>query len=131
MEKISLKLANVLLHIAHIALILIVFAGWWFCETRLISLVLILGTLISWYGLKPFFAADSEYGYCVITDLQWAIRRRLGLSAPESGYMKYLSDRLIGRDIDSDLIEKFTLVSFVISIVGVLTTSVFLGWCFP
>ena len=127
MVRYYLYLSNIFLHIVHISLILLVFMGWWFYETRLISLILIAGTFISWYGLKPFFAKGSKYGYCVITDLHWAVRRRMNLPTPDSGYMKYLSDRLLGDNIESDLIEKITLLLFGVSILGAITTSILLG----
>ena len=124
-----LYVANAILHIAHIGLIVMVVAGWWFCETRLLSDLLIAGTLFSWYGLKRIFTKDSEYGYCVITDLQWRVRKKLGLATPQNGYMKYLSDKLPGADISNDTIEKTTKYLFFISIFGAAITSATFGLC--
>jgi Protein of Unknown function (DUF2784) len=124
-----LSTANVVLHAAHIALILLVLGGWWFCATRLLSDALIVGTLFSWYGLKPILAKDSGYGYCLITDLQWRIRRHMNLPAPTGGYMKYLADKLLGGDRNLELIEKATAMTFFLCVAGSIATTIFFGWC--
>lgn len=129
MTRAGLLAANLALHIAHIALILLVFAGWWFCETRLWSVLLIAATFVSWYGLKPFFAKDSAYGYCIITDVQWRLRKRLGLPAPEDGYMKYLIDFCIPGSFADDVIQTVTLYIFLGCILGAAVTAVVFGWC--
>ena len=124
-----LLVVNAVLHIAHIGLIVVVGVGWWFCETRLPSVLLIIATLFSWYGLKRIFARDSQYGYCVLTDIHWRVRKRIGLATPHSGYMKYLSDKLPGIDMPNDTVERMTKALFFISVVGAAITSVAFGFC--
>lgn len=129
MKRTLYSIANVLLHFVHLALIGLVAVGWWFCESRLLSNLLILATLISWYGLKPVFAKDSDFGYCIITDIQWNLRRRIGLPAPKGGYVKFLTDVLLGGDVDIDVIEKATAWLFFTCVVGGVATTLFFGWC--
>lgn len=123
------SLANVLLHLAHLALIVLVLAGWWFCQTRLVSVLLMTATLVSWYGLKPLMAKDGDYGYCLITDIQWRLRRRIGLAAPEGGYIKFLAERFVDHELDDDLVEKVTLAAFFACVVAAAVTSLAFGWC--
>jgi len=129
----GLEAFNILGHASHLFVILFSVLGWMWCETRIANLVLLLAVLFSWYALGPLLGKKGEYGYCVITDLQWQLRRRIGLEAPPWGYMKFLADRLSGRTgdqgLDPELIERATAAAFFASLLASVTTTIFFGAC--
>jgi hypothetical protein len=119
----GLKILNFALHVTHLFVIGFSVIGWMFPATRLANLVLLLMILVSWYGFGPFFGKRSAYGYCVITDLQWRLRRRMGLEVPPWGYMKYLIDAVAGRQVDAGLIDRITVFAFFISLAASTITT--------
>ena len=133
LRRAGLEALNILGHAAHLFVILFSVLGWMWCGTRIANLILLLAVLLSWYGLGPLFGKKGGYGYCLITDLQWRLRRRMGLEAPPWGYMKYLADRLSGRTgdqgLDPDLIERATVVAFFASLLASVATTVIWGAC--
>jgi hypothetical protein len=104
------------LHILHVALIVFCLFGWIYEPTRKANLFILIAVLFSWFGLGCFFG----FGYCLITDIQWKIMRRLG-KRPESGsYIKYLTDKITTLHITEITAERITAVLFF----ALLTVSV-------
>jgi len=132
-HRAALEGLNFLGHVVHLFTIFFSILGWVWCETRVANLILLLAVLLSWYGLGRLLGKKGEYGYCLITDLQWQLRRRMGLEAPPWGYMKFLVDRLTGRagdrGLDPDLIERVTAVVFFGCLVASVATTVLSGAC--
>jgi hypothetical protein len=133
LARAGLEALNILGHAAHLFVIFFSVFGWMWCETRIANLILLLAVLLSWYALGPLLGKKGEYGYCLITDLQWQLRRHMGLEAPPWGYMKFLADRLSGRagdqGLDPDLIERITAAAFFASLAASVAMTVLLDGC--
>ena len=122
-----LNLANIALHGLHLAIVLGAGTGWMFCETRLATLALQGAIALSWLVIGPL--SGKPIGYCLVTDLQWRVRRDIGLVERPGGYMKYLLDGVTGRNFDAGFIDRWTARVFAASIAANLTLLAVFGWC--
>ena len=95
----------------HIAFTLFNLVGWIWQSTRRIHLITILLTAASWFILGIWYG----WGYCFLTDWQWAIKEKLGERNLPSSFIKYFSDKLIGSDINTSLINSCTLIGFLLA----------------
>ncbi|MDH3634789.1 MAG: DUF2784 family protein [Gammaproteobacteria bacterium] len=120
---------NLVLHGLHLVLILFSLVGWMFCETRLLNLIALLLILFSWYGLGPLLGKGNAWGYCVITDIQWRIRRELGLESRSGGYVKYLADNLLGGDFDETQLDIISVAIIFSCFFASVATNLLYGSC--
>ena len=120
---------NLALHALHQALIVFSLVGWMFCETRLLNLIALSLILFSWYGLGPLIKKNDIGGYCLITDLQWWVREKLGLDSRSGGYTKYLADNLLKRDFDETRVDKWASAVILACAFASLTTNWLYGSC--
>lgn len=111
MERIALLAADRFLYLLHLAVMSFCVAGWIFPETRLANLVLIILIAISWFGLGAFLG----YGYCLITDIQWKIKERLGERPRTASFVKYQLDKITGRDLNPEWVNRGTQLVFYLS----------------
>jgi hypothetical protein len=118
---------NFILHALHLGIVLGVGIGWLFCETRLPALALQAAILFSWFALGPL--SGNRLGFCLVTDIQWRLRRRLGLPERAGGYVKHLLDILTGRDLNAALVDKWTMRAFFACLTANLLTLIIAGWC--
>ena len=102
------EMLNLVLHVVHLGIIIFSVVGWIFSATRIANLLLLLSILFSWHVLGPLLGKNNIYGYCLVTDIQWHLKKRLGHTVPEWGYMKYLADRITGRSVNEVLVERIT-----------------------
>lgn len=123
----TLRILNFFLHAMHLAIVLGVAIGWLFCETRLATLVLQAAILFSWFALGPL--SGNRMGFCLVTDIQWRLRRRLGLPERAGGYVKHLLDMVTGRDLDAALVDKWTMRAFFACLAANLGALAVAGWC--
>ena len=123
----SLRFLNFFLHALHLAIVLGVGIGWLFCETRLPTLALQAAILFSWFALGPL--SGNRLGFCLVTDVQWRLRRRLGLPERADGYVKHLLDMITGRDLDAALVDKWTMRALFACLAANLVTLTIAGWC--
>lgn len=126
-ERLPLNIANIGLHGLHLAIVAGASVGWIFCETRLATLALQAAIALSWAVIGPLIG--KPFGYCLVTDLQWRVRRGIGLAVRPGGYMKYLADGVTGRDLDPALVDRWTARVFAASIAGNLAVLALFGWC--
>jgi len=126
-ERMPLNIVNIALHGLHLAIVAGAGVGWIFCETRLATLGLQGAIALSWLVIGPL--AGKPLGYCLVTDLQWRVRRGIGLAERPGGYMKYLADGVTGRDMNVALIDRWTARIFAASIAANLTALGLYGWC--
>ena len=129
MRRFVLQALNLSLHGIHQFLIVFSLVGWLFCETRMLNLVGLALILISWYGLGPLLGKGDAWGYCLVTDIQWGVRRELGLDSRSGGYVKYLADHLLGGDFDETRMDKLVAALFLICIFASVTTNLVYGSC--
>jgi len=116
---------NIALHLAHQSLIAFTLFGWAFCETRLLHLAALVLVGVSWLGFGLF----RGLGYCLLTDLQWRLKQHMGEQRPEAGYMKFLADRLSGRDFDAKLVDAVTYITCALCCVVSLLLTLTVGTC--
>lgn len=128
-RRMLLQASNFSLHLAHQVHVAFLLVGWMFCATRILHLVAVLLTLFSWYGLGPLLGKGNAWGYCVITDIQWQVRDRLGLESLRGGYVKYLVDRIFGRDFDATRIDVFGAIAFFACILASVASLILYGSC--
>jgi len=107
-QQLGGEILNVMLHGIHLAIVVFSITGWLFAKTRIAHLILLLATLVYWYGFGPILRRKGWYGHCLITDLQWELKKRLGHDVPAWGYIKYLTDRISGRDTDEKIVDCVT-----------------------
>jgi hypothetical protein len=105
-----LSLANILFHFIHLAVITFFLLGWLWDRTLTAHFVLSLLILISWCGLGMIYG----FGYCLITDIQWKIKKRLGQKPDTEFYIKYMADKLTGLDTDPRIVDAITTYTFFI-----------------
>ena len=128
-HKYTLQALNLALHGLHQGLIVFSLLGWMFCQTRLLNLIALALILFSWYGLGPVLDKANAWGYCLITDIQWRLRRQLGLESRRGGYMKYLADNLLGGDIDEARIDRWSVGMIIGCFLASVATNLWLGSC--
>jgi hypothetical protein len=116
----TLKVVNLCFHLIHLAIIFFFMFGWLFDTLRLAHLILSFLILLSWCGLGIFFG----FGYCLATDLQWKVKKRLNQEPSTEFYVKYMVDKVTGRDMNPSIINSITTyVFFGIFIISVILVS--------
>ena len=108
-----LKFFDILLTIAHLALIGFNLFGWMWIKTRKAHLVTVSLTAFCWFVLGIWFG----WGYCPITDWQWKVKERLGEINLPGSFIKYYADKISGKNIDPSIVDTVTLVSFLLVII--------------
>lgn len=96
----------------HTLLILFNVFGWIWKKTRKLNLILLLLTGLSWTLLGIFYG----FGYCPLTDWHFKVLRKLGEHDLPNSYIKYLVDRLLGLDVNADLVDQLTLIVFIVAL---------------
>ncbi|MDH3792723.1 MAG: DUF2784 family protein [Rhodospirillales bacterium] len=124
-RKMGFEALNIGLHLAHQSLIVFTLIGWAFCETRLLHLGIMALVGVSWLGFGIFHGL----GYCLLTDIQWTLKERMGEERPAVGYMKFLADRLSGRDLDAKLIDAVTYITCALCSATSLLLTLTVGAC--
>jgi len=98
------KSLMVMLHMLHITIIVFCVVGWLLPPARPWHLMLCVLILASWFGLGLW----KGWGYCLVTDLQWRLMRRLGEVSPQFGYVPMLWQRITGRSVDAQRVDQVT-----------------------
>lgn len=105
------SLGNVLLHITHLFVILFSLLGWILPQTRPWHLILQALISFSWFGL----GSKKGWGYCLITDLQWKLKRSMNISMGSNSYIKWLIDKLFSTNISEPTANLITMVTFFLT----------------
>ncbi|MDH3349261.1 MAG: DUF2784 family protein [Desulfobulbaceae bacterium] len=113
-----LKLLNIFFHIIHLSIIFFFLFGWLVEKTRFLHFILSILILLSWYGLGAFFG----FGYCIVTDIQWKIKRRLKQEPATEFYVKYMIDKVTGLDTNQNFINGMTTYIYY----GIMLIAIFL-----
>jgi uncharacterized protein DUF2784 len=108
-----LVLLDIFLSFLHFAIIAFNLFAWIFPATRKAHLITIGATAFSWFGLGIFFG----WGYCPITEWEWNVKAKLGETNLPNSFIKYYADKITGKDINSTLIDNFTLGFFLAAVI--------------
>jgi hypothetical protein len=111
LARFALLAADRGLYLLHLTTTTIIVFGWIPPATRMINWYLIVATFLSWLGLGLVFG----FGFCLFTDIQSRIRRRLGIEEPMESFVKDVLDRITGRDLDPAHVEIGTQIVFYFS----------------
>ncbi len=109
-----LEILDILFHVFHLSIIIINVTFWMSFRTLLIAQVTLLLTFISWFGLGLIYG----FGYCFLTDWHWQVKEELGEKNLPSSYIKLVVDRTFGVDANPEMIDQWTMVILIISLVG-------------
>jgi hypothetical protein len=104
---------DILFVIFHSSLIIFNLFGWIWKKTRIYNLITLSFTGGSWLFLGLIYGIP---GYCPLTDWHFSILVRLGKTDLPNSYIKYLTDRITGLDINASLVDKITLFAFLASL---------------
>lgn len=104
-----LLLADVLLYAAHVAVIGFNVLGWIWKPTRKANLALLGITLGSWL----LMAAWKGAGYCFLTDWEWSIRARRGITDDPDNFVALLIRNVIGWNAPDSFTRALALWVFV------------------
>jgi hypothetical protein len=112
---------NIIYHIVdiffvvfHSCLIFFNLFGWIWKKTRILNLITLSLTGVSWLFLGLLV---GTLGYCPLTDWHFNILNKLGETDLPYSYVKYLADRITCFNFNADLIDKLTLYSFLIAMI--------------
>ena len=114
---------NIFFHLVHISIIFFFLFGWTSDRTIVAHFILSVLILISWCGLGYFYG----FGYCLVTDIQWKIKRRMGDEPYTKYYIKYMVDKVTGQQTSAQIINRITTYSFFV-ILGISASQVMLKY---
>jgi hypothetical protein len=92
---------SLLLHGLHLSIIVFTVTGWMIPALRPYHLLLCLLIAFSWFVL----GSRKGWGYCLITDWQWRLMRRMGITDLPSSYMHMIYRTITGHEGDDRRIE--------------------------
>jgi uncharacterized protein DUF2784 len=108
-----LKFLDILLTLAHFAIIGFNLFAWIWPKTRRAHLIVVAATAFSWFVLGIWFG----WGYCPITQWQWNVKEKLGETNLPNSFIKYYADKISGKDVNPSLVDMVTLVTLLVVIV--------------
>jgi len=114
------RLLDIFFVVFHTSLTLFNLLGWIWKKTRLANLITLSVTGASWLFLGMIV---GMLGYCPLTDWHFNILEKLGKTDLPTSYIKYLTDRLTGLNVNETLVDKATLYCFI----AALAISIFLN----
>ena len=111
-----LIIADIVLFSIHMIVLLGNVLGWIWPKTRQAHRVLILLTLASWFILGIW----KGWGYFVLTDWEWDIKRMLGEKGLPHSFTAYLANNILGLGIGRKDIDLITVLGLIVGILGAI-----------
>lgn len=105
-----LPFLNIFFIVCHTAFTLFNMTGWAFRKTRKWHLFTLVLTAGSWFILGIWYG----WGYCACTDWHWQVREAMGIHDRSHSYIHFLLLKLTGKNFNTELVEKATLVIFLV-----------------
>jgi len=115
-----LKIIDICLTVLHISLILFFILGWIYKRTRKVHYLLVIIITISWFVLGLFYG----FGYCFLTDIHWRVKMLLNEENLPISFIKYVLDKMTGKDFNEVWVDYITLAVFVC--VLIISTSLYI-----
>ena len=100
----------------HSSIIVFNLTGWIWKKTRLLNLISLLITFLSWFFLGIWYG----FGYCPCTDWHWQVREKLGYYNMPSSYLEFLIESITGVNVNSRLVDIFAVI-FLLSAIFIST----------
>jgi hypothetical protein len=107
-----LELLDILFVVFHTSLIIFNLFGWILQKTRRLNLATLLLTGASWFILGIFYGI----GYCPLTDWHYTILHKLGHTNLPYSYIKYLTERLLGLDLEPGFTDNATFTLWLVAL---------------
>lgn len=70
-------------------------------------------TAVSWF----LFGIWYGWGYCILTDWHWEVRRILGQEIRSHSYVQFLIRRLTGLELETALVDTAVMYTFFVLMV--------------
>lgn len=103
---------NYFFFVFHTLFTLFNITGWMLPATRKWNLLTLLITAFSWFVLGIWYG----WGFCFCTQWHWNVRAHLGYHDKSNSYIHFLLLKLTGINFDPGLVEKGTLLVFLVSL---------------
>jgi hypothetical protein len=111
---IKYRILDIFFVVFHTSLILFNISGWIWKRARIYNLAVLILTGCSWFILG---LAVGALGYCPLTDWHFSVLGKLGVEDLPNSYLKYLTDRITGLNINSRLIDGTTLYAYFLALI--------------
>lgn len=108
------RILDIFFVVFHTGIIIFSLTGWILKKTRRLNLI-VLGIIgSSWLFLGLIV---GMLGYCPLTDWHFTVLEKLGRTNLPNSYVKYLADRLTGKDFNAHLVDSVTLYLFLAALI--------------
>ncbi len=114
MQKMVYHILDIFFIVFHTSLILFNLFGWIGRKTRTFNLITLLLTGASWLILGLII---GTLGYCPFTDWHFNVLLKLGKTDLPDSYIKYLTNRITGLNLNAALVDQVTLFAFLAALV--------------
>ncbi len=114
-----LKALDILLFAIHMLVIVGNVFGWIWRRTRKAHLVLLVLTLGSWFVLGIW----KGWGYCILTDWEWDIKRELGETNLPQSFTAYLANNVLGLKLSNALVDGLTVGGLIFGLIGAIVVN--------
>jgi hypothetical protein len=111
---VSLQLLDYFFTFLHLGIIGLNLFAWLWHKTRKLHLYIVAATLFCWVVLGFWYG----FGYCPITDWQWAVKTKLGETDLPNSFVKYYLDKLFADNIPDLTVDLVTIGCFLVAIAG-------------
>ena len=109
-----LPFLNIFFTVAHLVLIGFNLTGWIWKRTRKAHLITLGITAACWFVLGIWYG----WGYCPLTDWHWKVKEKLGETGLPNSFIKYFADKITGKDINPELVDRVTLACLLFAVVA-------------
>ena len=113
LHRLLLKIADVALFWAHALVAGFCAFGWLIEGAEKLHFYLILTIGFSWYVLGLHYGI----GYCVLTDWQWQVRKKLGCTPEHGSFVQLLLERASGMHLNVSQVKLFAYTIYWLSAV--------------
>ena len=108
-----LQFLDILLFATHFVVMMFIILGWIWPKTRKAHLILLAATLLSWFVMGYW----KGWGYCILTDWEWDIKRELGETNLPSSYTAYIFNSILGLNLSRIVVDYITALGLLFGVV--------------
>jgi hypothetical protein len=97
--------------VLHTSVIIFSLSGWIWKKSRKLNLVILILIGCSWLFLGIIVGTP---GYCPLTEWHFNVLEKIGRTNLPDSYVKYLADRLTGKNFNASMVDSITLLSYIV-----------------